>query len=340
MLQSEKGRVTAPVTRAVVCVVLAAVMFFFMGQSYDASSVVLGVVSVLAGALFFVAWGRSFFTFLLVVLTTLSVYIALEVSFALPFLLVVVLAAIAGGVVWAAYERWGESKYALLLLIVYVAVWFILMFNARYPHDWWLENTLTIPFVIVIVVLHFWFRLSNTSYSVIFVFMTLHIVGSHYTYSEVPLGFWMQEFFGLARNHYDRIVHFSFGFLMAYPVREVFMRIGGSKGLWALYGPIEMVLGFSAVYELMEWWVAIVFGGDLGIAYLGTQGDVWDAQKDMALAGLGSMIAMAVTMLVIFGYKGKAYYYELRESLHVKQKEVLGEKAIEKMQRAELKGKK
>lgn len=323
---------TAPIARMVVCIALAAIMLFFLEESYDTSSALSASVSVVAAGAFFVAWGRSFFTFLLVALTTISVYIALEVSFALPLLAVALLAAAIGGVVWAAHERMrGQGRYALLLLAVYLAVWAILAFNVKYRHDWWLENTLTIPFVVLIVVLHFWFRLSNTSYSVIFVFMTLHIVGSHYTYSEVPLGFWMQEFFGLARNHYDRVVHFSFGLLMAYPVREVFMRIGGSKGLWALYGPIEMVLGFSAVYELMEWWVAIVFGGDLGIAYLGTQGDVWDAQKDMALAGLGSMIAMAVTMLVLFAYRGKTYYYELRESLHVKQKEVLGERAIEKM---------
>ena len=163
--------------------------------------------------------------------------------------------------------------------------------------------------------------------------MFMHIIGTHYTYSEVPFGFWIQDFFGLARNHYDRIVHFSFGLFLSYPIREIGKRIGELKGVWALWIPIELVLAFSAIYEILEWFIAVIFGGDLGIAYLGTQGDVWDAQKDMVLAGLGSVITMFVTAFIIIYYDAKNFFKELKDSFSVKSKEVLGERAIQKFKR-------
>ena len=138
----------------------------------------------------------------------------------------------------------------------------------------------------------------------------------------------MQDVFEMARNHYDRIVHFSFGFLLAYPIREMTIRISDAKGFWAYWFPVEFVLAFSAIYELMEWAVAIVFGGDLGIAYLGTQGDVWDAQKDMFNAGIGAMIAMLVVFLIVWYYRRGKFWEELWDSLRVKSKKALGEEAL------------
>jgi putative membrane protein len=161
--------------------------------------------------------------------------------------------------------------------------------------------------------------------------MVLHVMGSHYTYSEVPLGYWMSEFFGLERNHFDRVVHFSFGFLWAYPMREIFRRIADAKGFWAFWIPVELVLALSCVFELIEWVFAVIFGGDLGIAYLGTQGDIWDAQKDMALAGLGSIIAMLITAGIIIYLDRKNFFREFKESFKVKSKAILGEVALEKM---------
>jgi len=143
----------------------------------------------------------------------------------------------------------------------------------------------------------------------------------------------MQNFFGVTRNHYDRIVHFSFGLLWAYPVREVAKRIGQLKGVWAIWIPIELVLALSCIYELFEWAVAVLFGGDLGIAYLGSQGDIWDAQKDMLMAGIGSIIAMIVTSLFILRYDAKGFWEEFKESFKVKDKEVLGERALSKLRR-------
>ena len=180
-----------------------------------------------------------------------------------------------------------------------------------------LEHVFTVAFVIFLCWNHTRFRLSNLSYTMIFVFMCLHVVGAHYTYSEVPyegwlrwLGRWfgvddfsMRALFGFERNHYDRLVHLSFGLMMAYPVREVFIRIVRVRGFWGYYLPLDVMMSFSVVYELIEWGVVMIFAADVGESYLGTQGDVWDAQKDMALATLGGLIAMTATALVNWHYR-------------------------------------
>src|SRR5467141_1450194 len=139
------------------------------------------------------------------------------------------------------------------------------------------------------------FPLSDLSYLLIAAFLTLHAVGAHYTYSEVPFGFWIQRTFGFARNPFDRIVHFSFGLLMAYPIREVFLRVANARGFWAYYLPLDVTLAFSALYEIMEMVIATLVAPGTGDAWLGTQGDVWDPQKDMGLAALGALICMVVT---------------------------------------------
>jgi putative membrane protein len=142
------------------------------------------------------------------------------------------------------------------------------------------------------------FPLSDLSYLLITLFLMLHAVGAHYTYAEVPVGFWLQDAFHLGRNHFDRIVHFSFGLLMAYPIREVFLRVASSRGFWAYYLPLDVTLAFSALYEIIEMIVAKTVSSGAGDAYLGTQGDIWDSQMDMASAAAGALIAMTLTALL------------------------------------------
>jgi hypothetical protein len=129
---------------------------------------------------------------------------------------------------------------------------------------------------------------------------------------------------GAERNHYDRLVHFSYGLLLAYPAREVFLRVADVRGFWGYYLPLDVVMATSMLYELIEWGAASAFGGDLGTAYLGTQGDPWDAQKDMALATLGAIIAMVVTAAVNWHFQ-KDFARSWAESLRVKRHEPLGE---------------
>jgi putative membrane protein len=129
-------------------------------------------------------------------------------------------------------------------------------------------------------------------------FLTLHSVGAHYSYSHVPLGDWLKETFHQSRNHYDRLVHFSFGLMLAYPAREVLVREADVRGLWAYYLPVDIVLAWSAMYESMESWFAKIVGPGLGDAWLGTQGDIWDSQNDMTCALVGAILCMLITAIV------------------------------------------
>ena len=210
----------------------------------------------------------------------------------------------------------GVSRYRLFLGLVFALAWGWAAYRPLYPHDWLLENYLVFIFVPIIVLLGFYFRLSNLSYTLITLFLILHVIGSHYTYAQVPFGFTLQEWFGSNRNLYDRLVHFSFGLLLAYPLREVFVRVTRARGIWGYYLPVELTLAFSAIYELIEWAVAETVDPAAGLAFLGAQGDIWDAQKDMALAGLGSLLAMILTLAVTLVVDPQAAQ-ELKESFRV-----------------------
>lgn len=217
------------------------------------------------------------------------------------------------------------------LLILFTFWWIIWAYKPVHASDWVLENVLTVCLIGFLILSRNRFRFSNVSYVVMFVFLCLHTIGSHYTYAEVPyedwtgaLGFSLNRIFGFERNHFDRLVHFLFGFLLFYPVRETFMRIILAKGAWSYYLPLELVMSLSMLYELIEWLVAMVFGGELGMAYLGTQGDIWDAHKDMGLASLGGALAMMIVALINWRYN-RDFIAELRDSLRIKGTIPLGE---------------
>ena len=223
--------------------------------------------------------------------------------------------------------------YRWVLLFVFVAVWIWAAINPIYPHDWLLENYLVFIFVPGMLISAGYFRLSNVSYTLLTLFMCLHVIGSHYTYAEVPFGYVLQDWFNADRNMYDRIVHFSFGFLLAYPVREVFMRLSRSRGFWGFWFPIELTFAFSAVYEVIEWLTALSVDPSAGLAFLGSQGDIWDAQKDMLLAGIGSVIAMVVTAFIRIRYDNN-FWKDFKESLKISKNDaVLGEEAIARLKK-------
>jgi putative membrane protein len=185
----------------------------------------------------------------------------------------------------------------------YALLWLALAIKPVDRSTWMLENALVLVLAMVLFGVRKHFRFSNASLLLILAFLCLHAVGAHYTYSEVPYNAWWQaltghsfnSLFGWERNHFDRLVHFSYGLLLAYPIREFFLRIVEVRGFWGYFLPLDVTLSTSALYELIEWAAAEVFGGELGMQYLGTQGDIWDAHKDMALAALGALIAMLLT---------------------------------------------
>lgn len=161
--------------------------------------------------------------------------------------------------------------------------------------------------------------------------MILHVIGSHYTYAETPFGYTLQDWFEADRNMYDRVVHFSFGFLLAYPIREIFIRLSKVRGFWGYYLPLDVTLSFSAVYEIIEWIVAVKMSTpEAGLAFLGVQGDIWDAQKDMTAAGIGAIIAMLIIAAVNWRYN-RDFLSEMRTSFKIeKGDEPLGEVRLKK----------
>ncbi len=224
------------------------------------------------------------------------------------------------------------QKYHWFLIISFLIVWISAAINPVFPHDWLLENYLVFLFVPIIIGLGYYFKLSKVSYTLITIFMILHVIGSHYTYAEVPFGFNLEDWFGADRNMYDRLVHFLCGFLLFYPVREVFMRLAKVKGFWSYVLPIDLWGSFSALYEIIEWQAAKNVAPEAGLAFLGSQGDIWDAQKDMALAILGSCIAALIVFLINMHYK-KDFWCEIKDSFRINKKEdkVLGEEELQRM---------
>lgn len=228
-----------------------------------------------------------------------------------------------------------HKNYLILVGVVFSLVWLVLAVKPLYRKDWLMENVLVFGFVIFLAISFKRFPLSRISLTLIFLFLCLHELGAHYTYSEVPYNQWSEALFGKSlnsllgweRNNFDRCVHFLYGLLLCYPVREVYLRIANVKGFWGYFLPLDFTMSTSMLYELFEWAAAEIFGGDLGVAYLGTQGDVWDAQKDMLLATSGAFVCMALTATINY-YLKRDFASEWAESLRVKRKKPLGEDEI------------
>lgn len=183
-----------------------------------------------------------------------------------------------------------------ILAAVYVPFWAALAVNPVSRAVWWAEN---IPVVLVfafLVATYRRFRFSNTAYALMAVWLFWHTVGGHYTFSGVPFGF-VTDLFGFERNHFDRIGHFSIGFY-AYPMAEFLLRKRLAGATTATLFALFAIMALAAGYEIIEWWYAALEGGDAGVAFLGAQGDVWDAQKDMLLDTCGALTVLAAYHLL------------------------------------------
>jgi putative membrane protein len=191
----------------------------------------------------------------------------------------------------------GENRFLAVLLAAYLAIWAALAVAPLDRSDWLLENLLVFACWGLLAATHRRFAFSNLSCLLLFLFLVLHAVGAHYTYSFTPPGFWLRDVFGLARNHYDRVVHFAFGLLLTYPLRELARRVLHLHGFWSYAVPLVAVLSLSSSYEIVESWAARLVDPELGTAFLGTQGDEWDAQKDMSLALAGALLCLTATAL-------------------------------------------
>ena len=188
----------------------------------------------------------------------------------------------------------------LLYSVLFAAFWVYTGLTTPDLRNWLMENTLTLSLIIFLAAFYNIFRFSDTSYTLLFLFLLLHVYGSQYQYADNPFGEWLKDQLDLQRNHYDRLVHFGFGLLLAYPLHEVLAHALGAGRFLSYLLPVEFILSLSALYEVVEWLVADVAyeGTAQGMAFLGMQGDIWDAQKDIALALVGGLIAMGVAFAV------------------------------------------
>ena len=189
------------------------------------------------------------------------------------------------------------GKVPHVLLALYLIEFVILSIRPYDRATWWAENIPILLIVGVLVYLYPRFRFSTGSYIAMSVLIYLHTVGGHFTFERVPFDA-ITDFFGFERNHYDRIAHFSVGFY-AYPLAEILHRRRLVRSPWVLLlFPVFTVFTVAGVYEIIEWWYAVLAGGKAGAAFLGSQGDLWDAQKDMLADGLGGICATSVFGLV------------------------------------------
>jgi putative membrane protein len=187
-----------------------------------------------------------------------------------------------------------SSGYEIFLLVSLIA---ILVWSGIGPYDrftWWLEVAPVLIAVPILIYVYPRFRFTRLTYTLIWLHAIILMVGGHYTYARVPLGFWVEQAFDLGRNHYDRLGHFIQGFVPAMVAREILIRKSPLKGSrWLPFLVVCFCLAFSAFYELIEFWTALA-SGEGATDFLGTQGDVWDTQWDMQLALIGAITALVL----------------------------------------------
>ncbi|KRF18462.1 DUF2238 domain-containing protein [Paenibacillus sp. Soil787] len=188
-----------------------------------------------------------------------------------------------------------KNRFLQMMIVVYVGIWIWLAVKPYSRYDWVLENLLIWAALIGLVSTYKFFTFTNLSYVWIALFLVLHTIGAHYSYNENWVDVWLRQIFHSQRDNYDRLVHFSFGLLLAYPIREAMSAWTRLSSQWLYVITCVIVLAMGAFYELIEMWVALLVAPEIGTLFLGTQGDPWDTHHDMELALYGAVIAMVVT---------------------------------------------
>ncbi len=190
------------------------------------------------------------------------------------------------------------NKIQISLLIWIIFFWIAMAIKPLFRDDWMMENILFIISFATLIFTYKKFTFSNRSYILITIFLTLHLIGAHYTYSKVPLGNLAMDYFNFTRNHFDRVAHLAFGLLIAYPLHELLLRKTNPGKFLSYFLPINIILAWGAFFEIVEWLFAANAYPELAQGYLGLQGDFWDAQQDMLIALIGAMLAMFTTFLI------------------------------------------
>jgi putative membrane protein len=198
----------------------------------------------------------------------------------------------------AKFIPFGQNRFLHKLCLLFVVIWVLSAVHPIMLADWALENLLVFVFVGYLIATYRWLPYSDVSYLLILVYLCMHEWGAHHKYANVPMGEWMRTIFHTLRNDYDRVVHFAFGALLAYPEREMLIRKAKLSGGWLFWLPVIIALGLSAAYEILEAIAANLSSPDVGDAFLSLQGDPWDTHKDMFMGFLGALAAVLVIAIV------------------------------------------
>ena len=193
----------------------------------------------------------------------------------------------------------GTAGYFRIPMVLLGIVFLVCLGTAYDPPagrlNWLLEVGPGLAGIAALVALSRQFPMSHMAYWCAFLHMLILIYGGYYTYAETPLGNWVRDAYDLSRNHYDRVGHVALGIFPAFIIREVLLRQTPlQRGGWLYFIIISIVLAIAAFWELLEWWVTLLAASDVGQAFLGSQGDVWDAQWDMFLALVGAMVVLPI----------------------------------------------
>ncbi|MDW1898948.1 DUF2238 domain-containing protein [Vibrio sp. Vb1337] len=184
-----------------------------------------------------------------------------------------------------------KSTSTLLGLTIFYAI--VFLFSALEPNSravWFAEIIPAIGILVSIWAISIRYQFSNTAYFLMFIWLCLHTIGAKYTFSEVPFD-WFNDMIGSERNNFDRVAHFSIG-LYAYPIAEYLINKKRFNKAFSCWFALFAIMSLAAGYEIIEWWYAELAGGDEGIAFLGSQGDIWDAQKDMLCDTVGAVLSL------------------------------------------------
>lgn len=199
-------------------------------------------------------------------------------------------------------ENWRALPAAQRAMLAAIAALLVLVqIRQPYPEIAWLQHVPTVALLLAAPFVLSRRPMSSAAVGCVLIFFALHTIGGRWTYSNVPYDDWartlsghtLSQLIGTTRNHYDRLVHFSYGALAVLPIREALVRYAGVRPRVAFYIAVESVLAVSALYEIFEGLLTLALAGPLADEYNGQQGDMWDAQKDMALAALGAALSAA-----------------------------------------------
>jgi putative membrane protein len=190
-----------------------------------------------------------------------------------------------------------ENAIPVALFLSLVLIWIFFYFNCIDIQDWFIENIIVFMTLMLLFVTKRFFSFSVAAYFCIFLFIIIHLFGAQYAYTQNPVGEWFQQKYQLTRNPYDRVVHFSFGFFLVIPLMELLHKKFKTPEKYLNIMVLNIILGLACVFELIEWMVSVFTTKETGETYVATQGDVWDAQKDIVLAVVGAFIVIGFRKL-------------------------------------------